>query len=256
MKKALLYLFLILCYSSAYADTDQGTADDSRALKVVVPYMGDAPGQGPEHPLVEVVRQWSEESGRQITIERFPFKRSLMMAATGEADFHFPLIKDRKATDTALPFGYSSSTLFTINFVLYTRSEVNLDIDNLQNYRLATYGGHADLFPFPISEDYSIEGSLRKVDSGRIDGFIFADSGADPVLFELGLMGIKRQLYKVYDVHAVISHQAKKGPIDQFITEVSANMDRTILGLAMVDQPYLDWQMGDDSVPALVQAER
>ena len=258
MKKALLLFFCVTFFTNAFADAQTITPEAQRgadkALKVVVPFMGDAPGQGPEHPLVDVIRQWSEETGRDISIERFPFKRGLMMAGSGEIDFHFPLIKDHDDTDTALPFGYSSSTIFTINFVLYTRRGESLDMDNLQNYRIATHGGHANLFPFPVIEDHSIEGSLRKVESGRIDGFVFADAGADPVLFDLGLMGIQRQLYKVYDVHAVIAHEAKGGPVDQFITEATRNMDRRIFGLAMVDQPYRDWQMGDDSIPALVQS--
>ena len=260
MKKAFLLLFCVTFFTKVCADAQTATPEAQRGsdkpLKVVVPFMGDAPGQGPENPLVDVIRQWSKETGREISLERFPFKRALMMAASGEVDFHFPLIKDRDDTDTALPFGYSSSTIFTVNFVLYTRRGVSLDMDNLQNYRIATHGGHANLFPFPIIEDHSIEGSLRKVESGRIDGFIFADAGADPILFDLGLMGIQRQLYKVYDVHAVIAHEEKGGPVDQFITEATRNMDRAILGLAMVDQPYRDWQMGDDSVPALVQSAK
>ncbi len=260
MLKVILPLFFSACIGQAVAQSDSIAPHEDaltdRPLKVVVPFMGDAPGQGPENPLVDVIRQWREETGQAISIERFPFKRSLMMAASGEADFHFPLIKDHDDTDTALPFGYSSSTIFTINFVLYTRRGVALDIDNLKSYRIATHSGHANLFPFPVIEDHSIEGSLRKVESGRIDGFIFADVGTDPVLFDLGLMGIQRQLYKVYDVHAVMAHEAKGGPVDRFITEAARNMDRAILGLAMVDQPYRDWQMGDDSVPALVQSAK
>ena len=260
MLKAILPLFFSACIGQAVAQPDSTAPHEDdlseKPLRVVVPFMGDAPGQGPEHPLVDVIRQWRTETGRAITIERFPFKRSLMMAASGEADFHFPLIKDQDETVSALPFGYSSTTIFTINFVLYTRRGVALDIDNLKSYRIATHSGHANLFPFPVIEDHSIEGSLRKVESGRIDGFIFADVGTDPVLFDLGLMGIQRQLYKVYDVHAVIAHEEKGGPVDQFITEATRNMDRAILGLAMVDQPYRDWQMGDDSVPALVQSAK
>ena len=258
MKKAFLLLFCVAFFTEGFADAQTGTPEaqieSDKPLKVVVPFMGDAPGQGPEHPLVDVVRQWSVETGREISVERFPFKRGLMMAAQGEVDFHFPLIRGREDTDAALPFSYSSATIFTVNFVLYTRRGVALDIDNLKSYRIATHSGHANLFPFPVIEDHSIEGSLRKVESGRIDGFIFADVGTDPVLFDLGLMGIQRQLYKGYDVHAVIAHEEKGGPVDQFITEATRNMDRAILGLAMVDQPYRDWQMGDDSVPALVQA--
>lgn len=260
MLKVILPLFFSACIGQAVAQSDSTAPHEDalteRPLKVVVPFMGDAPGQGPENPLVDVIRQWSEETGQAISIERFPFKRSLMMAASGEADFHFPLIKDHDETDSALPFGYSSTTIFTINFVLYSRRGESLDVDNLKNYRIATHGGHANLFPFPTIEDHSIEGSLRKLASGRIDGFVFADAGTDPVLFDLGLMDIQRQLYKVYDVHAVIAHEAKGGPIDQFITEATRGMDRSILGLAMVDQPYRDWQMGDDSVPALVQSAK
>lgn len=258
MLKVILPLFFSACIGQAVAQSDSTAPHEDalteRPLKVVVPFMGDAPGQGPENPLVDVIRQWSEETGQAISIERFPFKRSLMMAASGEADFHFPLIKDHDETDSALPFGYSSTTIFTINFVLYSRRGESLDVDNLKNYRIATHGGHANLFPFPTIEDHSIEGSLRKLASGRIDGFVFADAGTDPVLFDLGLMDIQRQLYKVYDVHAVIAHEAKGGPIDQFITEATRGMDRSILGLAMVGQPYRDWQMGDDSIPALVQS--
>jgi polar amino acid transport system substrate-binding protein len=264
--KLLLTFLLSFVFCTAFADApaaDESVSNNDSAdttplspLHVSIPFMGDMPGNDIEHPLVNVIRQWGHETGREITIERFPFKRSLMMAATGEVDFHFPMIKDHDATDEGLPFGYSETTIFTVNFVLYTRSGETLDLDNLHNYRMATFGGHGKLFPFPTSEDNTIESSLRKLDSGRIDGFIFADSGADPVLFELGLMGIQRQLYKVYDVHAVISHRAKKGPVDQFITEATQNMDRNILGLAQVDQPYHDWQMGDGSVPALVQSEK
>lgn len=258
MLKVILPLFFFACIGQAVADPDSTAPHENalteRPLKVVVPFMGDAPGQGPENLLVDVIRQWSEETGQAISIERFPFKRSLMMAASGEADFHFPLIKDHDETDNALPFGYSSTTIFTINFVLYSRRGESLDVDDLQNFRIATHGGHANLFPFPTIEDHSIEGSLRKLASGRIDGFVFADAGTDPVLFDLGLMDIQRQLYKVYDVHAVIAHEAKGGPIDQFITEATRGMDRSILGLAMVGQPYRDWQMGDDSIPALVQS--
>ena len=159
MKKALLLFFCVTFFTNAFADAQTITPEAQRgadkALKVVVPFMGDAPGQGPEHPLVDVIRQWSEETGRDISIERFPFKRGLMMAGSGEIDFHFPLIKDHDDTDTALPFGYSSSTIFTINFVLYTRRGESLDMDNLQNYRqrTLTYLGIGALGDGLVSEE-------------------------------------------------------------------------------------------------------
>ena len=253
MKLLFVFSVLVIWLQSVYAEeTVSGT--EQRPLRVVIPFLGDAPGQGPEHPLVDVIRQWGKTSGRAMTIERFPFKRSLMMAANGEADFHFPLIKDQDASDQGLPFAYSSTVVHTVNFVLYTRRGEDIDLSQPEKYRIATHGGHGNLLPFPVTEDHTIEGSLRKLDTGRIDAFIFADSGGDPVLLDLGLMNIERRLYKVYDVHAVISHDKKGGEVDEFITEATKTMSRELLGLAGVDQPYHDWQVGDDTIPALVNS--
>ena len=244
----LLFIAVMVPYS---------VADTAKVLRVSMPLMDDDPENGIVHPIVQFVEYWGEITDTELVIERFPFKRSIRNAATGQADFHFPLILDRddvsNDNDFNHGFSYSTMPLIQITFILYTRTDNPLDLNKLSEYRIATFGGHANLFPFPVEEDYSIEGSLMKLNTGRIDGYIFADSGGDPTLLELGLTGIKRQLYKVYDVHAVLPISAAGKETDKFITEVATRLASEELPAMWKLQEYVDWQVSDDVIPRIVQ---
>ena len=225
-------------------------------IHIAVPAMDDDPDNGIEHPLVEYVRSWSELTGRELVIERFPFKRSIRLAATGQVDFHFPLIMDPEVDQSSLPFDYSSERIGSVNFVLYTREGETVDMSHPENYRLSTFGGHAELFPFAIEEDYSVEGSLMKLKTGRIDGYIFADSGGDPALIELGLSGIHRTFYKTYAVHAVLPRSERGEQADAFISQAVALSREANGQLVFLDLPFEDWQTGDLLTPAVVQVQK
>tara|TARA_B110000211_G_scaffold165511_2_gene186807 strand:+ start:593 stop:1393 length:801 start_codon:yes stop_codon:yes gene_type:complete len=260
--KIFLCLGFVIAATSAAADkvtsAVEQVADPAPSFLVSMPIMDDDPANGIEHPVVEFVRFWGDVTGANIEIERYPFKRSIKQAATGQVDFHFPLIIDRDALNKSttirdLGFEYSTQRVMTINFILYTRLDTPVDLNKLSEYRLATFIGHGNLFPFPIEEDHAIESSLMKLSSGRIDGYIFAESGGDPTLLELGLTGIKRQLYKVYDVHAVLPRGGRGQKADQFITEAVSLLATKELPLSWQYHEYVDWQVGDDVIPRIVQ---
>ncbi|WP_353292904.1 hypothetical protein [Thalassolituus maritimus] len=250
--RLLLGLVSLIYSLSVTADGNQTVAADKEPLHVVFPLVGDTPDSGPEHPLMNVVRSWAQLIGREIEIERVPFKRSLLMATNGEADLHFPMIRPHHARD-GNPYTYSSAPLLTVNFVVYSRKGENIDLTQPQRYRIATHSGHKHLFPFAIAEEHTIEGSLRKLDNYRLDAFIFADSAADPILYGLGLSGLQRKLYTTFNVHAVIPAGEKGGMADKIISNIAQQMPEETLRLAGVGQPYNDWQVGDADVPALVQ---
>lgn len=222
-------------------------------LKVAMPIMDDDPDNGIEHPLVEYVRYWGETNKLDIEIQRLPFKRSIRHAESGLVDFHFPLLKSPDIDERVLPFDYSTTRITTVNFVTYTRDGEPLDLTRPEDFRIATLAGHAKLFPFLVNEEHSIEGSLMKLKSGRIDAYIFADAGADPALIEAGLTGIHRELYRTYDVHAVLPKGGKGGEIDQLLTRIMAGIVPAELPLAWQPQPYVDWQVHDDEIPRVVQ---
>lgn len=247
-----LLMLTSLSATQAMADTEK------KVIRVSMPIMDDDPIHGIEHPLVEFVRFWGDITDTDIQIERFPFKRSIKQAVTGQVDFHFPLIMDKEALEDnaraqVLGFDYSTQRVMTINFVLYTRIDNPLDLNKLSEYRIATFSGHDNLFPFPVEENHAIESSLMKLSSGRIDGYIFAENGGDPTLLELGLTGIKRQLYKVYDVHAVLPRNTAGRKADEFISDVMSRLGSYELPLIWQPHAYVDWQVGDDVIPQMVQ---
>lgn len=246
----------VLLFSAALVP--YSTADTAKVFRVSMPLLDDDPENGIVHPIVQFVRYWGDITDTEIVIERFPFKRSIRQAATGQFDFHYPLILDHdtlnhKADMSDLGFDYSTMRLSQITFVLYSRIDTPLDMTKLSEYRIATFSGHSKLFPFTVEEDYSIESSLMKLSSGRIDGYVFADSGGDPALLELGLTGIKRQLYKVYDVHAVLPKSEAGRQADKFITEVATRLASQELPDMWKLQEYVDWQVGDELIPRMVQ---
>lgn len=246
------WLLLLSVVTVPYSVADDGSP---KVFRVSMPLLDDDPENGIVHPVVQFVQYWGEITDTEIIIERFPFKRSIRQAATGQFDFHYPLILDPERNQQNqnvkdLGFDYSTVPLSKISFILYTRTDNPLDLNKLSEYRIATLGGHANLFSFPVEEDYSIEGSLMKLNSGRIDGYIFADTGGDPALVELGLTGIKRQLYKVYDVHAVLPRNEAGRAADKFITEVAARLATQRLPLMWVPQEYVDWQVDEEEIPS------
>jgi len=246
-----------------HAEETQGPGDESASLSVSnptvsnltvsMPIMDDDPENGIEHPLVEFVRHWSELADVTIEMQRLPFKRSIMHAQNGLVDLHFPLLRDPEIANAELPFDYSTSRITTVNFVLYSRVDEPVDLSQAENYTIATFGGHSDLFPFKVHEEYSIEGSLLKLKNGRIDAYIFADSGGDLALIELGLTGIKRELYKVYDVHAVLPKGTKGGQTDRLITEIMDKVNSGTQPVEWQNAEYVDWQVSDSVIPRVVQ---
>ena len=65
------------------------------------------------------------------------------------------------------------------------------------------------------------------MDAGRIDGFIFADTSADPIIKKEGLKNIHRELYDVFDVKIIIPKGEKGKATDAFLTETIEKCEPT-----------------------------
>lgn len=191
--------------------------------------------------LVDFVKALSAVSKQPIAYEVVPFARSMAYVERGQVDFHMPLIQPIDMEKVG--FSLSSETIFHVNFVLYTRRDRPLDPALLAGKVIETDTAHTPYFPFAIKPSSSIEGSLRRLDAGRIDGFIFADKATDPVLKATGLNNIRRQFYRRFDVKIVLPKGGTGGPTDLFLSQTIRKMRQTgqfqkILG--PLDRPYRD----------------
>lgn len=193
--------------------------------------------------LVDLVKAIKKASGQDITYQVVPFARSMNSVETSEVDFHMPLIEplDMKVAK----FSLSTETIFHVNFILYTKKGSDITPGNLDGKNIETDLAHTPYFPFKINASTSIESSLKKLDAGRIDGFIFADQATDPVLKNLKLVNVKRQLYKRFNVKIILP-KAGAAETDKFLSETIQKLrkdgeyDKI---MSVLDMPYDNWQM-------------
>jgi polar amino acid transport system substrate-binding protein len=145
-----------------------------------------------------------------------PFARSMASVAAGRADLHVPII--RPPSMVGLDWAATAATVYRVPFVIYTNKAAPIDLHNLGQYRIETDVAHVRYFDIPVTGGASTESSLRKVDSGRIDGYIFAGNATDPLVEDLGLKNIRRDFYKIFDVCGVLPKDGGGGPIDRLLT--------------------------------------
>lgn len=215
-------------------------AKDLKGSLAQMPVYAESPDKG---VLVDLVKAIAAETGSKISIQVVPFKRSLKSVIDKQVNFHMPLIKNPEVDDAKLPYDHSTATIFHVNFVLYSNKNKALDLNKLGQYKLETDAAHVQYFPFKVAPSSDIASSLKKVDAGRIDGFIFADNASDPLVAKLGLKNIKRQLYKVFDVKIILPKGSQGGDVDKFFSEAIKKLQdkgEYVKIMGKIDQKYKD----------------
>ncbi len=196
--------------------------------------------------LPDLVKAMAAISGQKIYFEVVPFARSMEAVREGKVDFHIPLIEPFDMSKAQ--FSLSKTVIFKVNFVLYYNKNHPLDLSKLAGKNIESDKAHTSYFPFEVSPSSCIECSLKKVDIGRIDGFIFADTPCDPIVKSIPLRNIRRKLYRRFDVKFVLKKGAEGGTIDKFLTKTMSQLEKNgelkrIVG--PFSQEYSDWQPSD-----------
>jgi len=195
--------------------------------------------------LVDLVKAIAEVSGIKTDISVVPFKRSMSYVIKGIVDFHLPLIKNPNIREDSLDYDHSTESIFHVNFVLYTNKNKEISKDNLKDYDIETDLAHTQYFDFTINPSTRIKSSLVKLNAGRIDGFIFADTASDPLIREYNLTNIRRQLYKVFEVKIVLPKGGRGGEIDGILTSAIKKLHengRYKEIMDVINKPYENWQ--------------
>jgi polar amino acid transport system substrate-binding protein len=166
----------------------------------------------------------------------------------GKADFHMPQLVNPKIGPAQLPFQFSSEKIFRVVFALYTnKNNKEINPKNVSKYKIETDLGVMDFFDFKPVGSPDIEASLKKVDMGRIDGWIMAMPESDHALKKLGLKNIKRWEYARYDVRIVLPKGPQGKETDKILSELIKKLKangryQKIMG-PILDQKFDDWQI-------------
>lgn len=237
-----LFLAAALCFCFIVATAQ---ARDLKASLPLIPVMVDSKDRG---VLVDLVKAMAEEyKDGKITWDVYPFARSIENVEKGRADFHLPFLVNPNITPDKLPFQFSAESIFTVQFCLYTnKNNKEINPRNVSKFNIETDQAHIQYLDFKVTGSPDIESSLKKVDMGRIDGWIMAMYETDAPLKKLGLKNIKRWPYKRFDVRIVVSKGEKGNEVDKIVSGLIKNLKangkyQKVMG-KVADQKYEDWQ--------------
>lgn len=222
-----------------------GAASDT--LKVSVAYM-PALAESPDKGLViDMVKALQKVAGRPFDIVVQPFARSIGDVVASKADAHVPLLQVPGSSASTDKFDYASEVLYPVNFVLYTKQGSAVTPQTMKSARIETDMGHKGYFDFPTTGSSDLLLSLKKVLLGRADGVVFADTVIDPMIRSQGLTGLKRAMYKVFDVKFVLPKGGHGGATDKLLSAAIRKLKTSGEWARLTQQvglgrPYDDWQ--------------
>lgn len=239
----ILFLFLVFSAPVSYGAQDSSDKNLTGSLGQL-PVIAESNEKGILVDFMKALQKAYPEG--QIKFEVVPFKRSLQNAISGNSDFHAPILKDPTKTENDLGFAYSTDNIWDVIFALYTnKSNKNINIHNLNKYKIETDAGHVNFFNFKVEPSSCIECSLKKVDMGRIDGYIFAAMESDSIIKKNNLKNLRSVAFKTFEGKFVLPLGAKGKRADALLhlaferTRQNGDFDR-ILG--QIINYYKNWK--------------
>lgn len=201
--------------------------------------------QHSSHSMVKLVEAIADELHQPIKVYVVPFKRSLHYLKTGKVDFHLPLIQT--GTNPVPNIRYSKESLFQVSFVLYRQKDKPINTRQLATYYIETEDFHRQLFAFDTAPSSCLECSLRNVQMGRIDAFLYADTSVDPTLSEnpQAFSRVHRQYFASYPAKVLYPKSLQGRKTEQLITAAIKSLKRKNKLQAIIgryNQPFRLWQ--------------
>jgi polar amino acid transport system substrate-binding protein len=192
-------------------------------------------------------------TGAKFEVQVVPSSRVAYLVENKQADFGLPLlgVKDPAKT-AALPYDYATASIYKNAFVLYSSKARPVDVaelkkGNAKGYKIESGGSNPNQYDFTASLSSNAEGSLKKIDAGSIDGYIYSQITTDGILKSTGLKSIKRQLYNDYELMFILQKGGRGGALDKLILDGMAKIKASgrfdaILGDIIKAAKYDDWQ--------------
>jgi len=222
----------------------------AQEFKVVVPQVSQAAIDTYKNAIEAIAKV----EGKTVSIQVVPFARAVNLIETKQADIEATIVQipDQKKW-AALKYDYSSAELVKIVFVLYTNKAkpitvAELKAGNAKGYKIETDTAHVNHFPFAATPSTNIEASLKKLDSGSIDCFVFSQGSTDAVLKRLGLKNVARQYYDTFSGVFMLQKGGRDGAVDAWITDGMAKIKASgkyqeIVGpYSAGASKYIEWQ--------------
>jgi polar amino acid transport system substrate-binding protein len=199
------------------------------------------------------IKAIAEASGNTVAVQVVPRARAVYLIESELVDIQLPSIRSTDpAALNALKYAYSSVSYMKSCYVLYSIKNKAISVDELKSgnpkkLKIETDSSLINSFGFTASPSTNLEGSLKKVNDGIVDGYIYSQASTDVSLRKLGLSNIRRQLFSYVELCFAI----RKGPggaeTDKMLTDGTAKIRANgtfdkIMATSVKNGLYDDWQ--------------
>jgi polar amino acid transport system substrate-binding protein len=241
--------FLLAMLGSGEAFAGEPLPRDLEASLGLLPGLVDSPDSG---AFVDLVKAMDAVYPGQIRIQVYPMARSVRNVITGKADFHLPALRDPEVPESDL-FGVADEIIGTLSNVIYSHQKKPITRQEIDDalarggpfpFRLESAGGEVPV-KYPYQPNNQIHLALKKVNAGRIDGFIHPQEEADRIVMELELRHIHRALYSTNDDIIAIPRGERGREVNAILSDcirklrASGELRRLY---SRIHSPYADWQ--------------
>jgi polar amino acid transport system substrate-binding protein len=221
-----------------------------RASLAQIPGLADSPEQG---VLVDIVRAIDEvwEDGT-IEIVVFPFGRSIQNVVRGEADFHIPgFVANTVDPSLPTPLARCPVPLGEVEIVIYSHENNPISREDIEaamaaggRFPYVIEAGIQEMFAFPTVSSSSTDQSLRKVQAGRVDAYLWPPE-ADILVRDLGLDRLHREFLDRYDDPIIVANTEAGREVSEILAEALTILQQQgrLEGLhAPMHMPFTEWQ--------------
>jgi len=244
LRKELIVKIFLLSVTLLFSSLSR--ANDVAPVRISLAFLPELAETKDKGILVDYLKAISREVNVPFEITVLPFLRSIKRVEQLQADIHFPIIKPT-GVDRSKAFDFSETVINTTNVVFYTRASNDYSIADLKakSLILKTSSGLVDLLDVPATASFKVERSLIMLQMGRVDGVLNPDSLMDPLLKKLNTKGIKRKLYRIYDVTGVVPLGQRGARVDKLMRQGIESLRHKGLLLkytSKIQYEYDNWQ--------------
>jgi hypothetical protein len=220
--KSLFLTFLCAFFSNAaIASLGKNFVKQMSGSIAIIPFYSDSNSS----PYKNFFKQLATNSREiDLSVNYYPYKRSITMLVAGESDFHFPVAY----SDNVLPAGlkFSSFSTYSAEFGIFYRKNLGVEMSEeillLPNsgLKVEAIAPHRSMY-FKQFKNIKIAPcggcGLKKVDSGRIDGFIYEKYAGLKALHQAGIKNLKYKRLKEFPVHFLLRDDDEFEAIDNLL---------------------------------------
>lgn len=219
-----LKLLITIFIFSALPSIGECDIKEINGSVAVIPFYSDSSSS----PYKNFFKQLSIKSSEvNLSVNYYPYRRSIAMLVSGETHFHFPVAY----SDNLLPTGlrYSNFSTYSTEFGIFYREDLGYEIGEEilllpdSGLKVEAIAPHKAMY-FKQFKNIKVAPcpscGLKKVGRGRIDGFIYEKFAGFKALHQAGIKNLKYKRLREFPVHFLLRDDENFEALDKLLKDL------------------------------------